>query len=90
MEKTENSTFKKIEFWNFGKNFVPFFKHAFNIDFTPYVFVITGIVASTAFHWLLGFCGQQLKKMVCLKKGTRHNLFPNLSFEGLPGLQSNK
>jgi hypothetical protein len=32
------------------ENFVNYFKHAFIIGFTPYVFVITGKLASTAFR----------------------------------------
>ena len=45
-----------------GEKFVNYFKHAFIIGFTPYVFVITGKLASTAFRWLLRFWLHQLKK----------------------------
>ena len=51
------------EYLKIGKNFVIFSKHAFIIAFTPHVFVITGIVASTAFRWLFGFWSHQLKKL---------------------------
>jgi len=46
----ENKNFINIYFFEIRKNFVHYFKHAFIIGFTPYVFVITGIVASTAFR----------------------------------------
>ena len=67
-------------FLKLGKTFVKHFKHAFIIGFTPYVFVITGIVASTAFRWLFGFWCHQLKKWFVWNKWTRPNLFLTLIF----------
>ena len=48
--ETKDNIFIDIEFYKNGKNFVQLIKHGFVIGFSPYVFVITGNVDSTAFR----------------------------------------
>ena len=69
--KKRRTTFtRKFSFENLGNTLSLFSNtRSIYVHFTPYVFVITGTVESTAYLWLLGFWWQQLKKCFVWKKG---------------------
>ena len=66
----------------------PFFQTRIQYWFYPLCFCNHWNRWFNSFPLIVGFLLAPIEKMVCLKKGTRPNLFLNHSFEGMPGLKS--